>query len=665
MAAAIEPPLPESLLRSAAEHSLQVHLEHNAVFLAEQLNILYPSHHSAHLLATAHLRAGNLSRAAAILHPAQTPENRYLYAVCLSRIGTPDALRDAEAHLRGIHGPIDAARSGSNSAVMPGAAAGLHLLASICMRTGRRDEAISLYRRAVKLNPTLWVSFEALAKMGIVTKADQFIGTMDDSVAMEKLETQPHFTVDKRRKEAPSSSLATGNVSNGHASTSGDGFGGVFATPSPGRVTPFCGEMRTPAAPLQLMRGRRGVRHLSPMHTTMRRGARDIHVRNPNELFATPTSGAEPGMEVVDAKTGDRSGRRKGVAEEDKALGAMDVIRALGQIAAEMGRYRCSLTVELADKLPSALRDSGWVYAIRGRAFLERGDYVQAEIEYLNALRVDPTRIDGVVEYYSTVLWHMRREKELAQLALQAQRVFPVSSGAWCAAGNCFSLQRDPDLALKFFRRAIAASRVPDAYPYTLLGHEHVVKEQYEDALSAYRQALDIDERHYNALYGIGQVMLKQEKFGSAQNHFRSAVLIHPLNSNLHYHLGVALSAAVNANGGIEHQSEGARHELIPALAEFETAANLDVANPVPRFERAKVLVALNRLPEAKRQLEKLRDSLPREAAVHYELSCVCRRTGDIKGALRELTIALDLEPKERKYKKALETLSNSLEPEL
>eukprot|EP00177_Eucheuma_denticulatum_P003597 GFKZ01006514.1.p1 GENE.GFKZ01006514.1~~GFKZ01006514.1.p1 ORF type:complete len:667 (-),score=86.14 GFKZ01006514.1:38-2038(-) len=666
MTAVVEAPLPESLLRSAAEHSLQVHLEHNAVFLAEQLNILYPSHHSAHLLATAHLRAGNLSRAADILHPAQTPENRYLYAVCLSRIGTPDALRDAEAHLRGIHGPIDAARSGSNSANMPGAAAGLHLLGTICMRTGRRDEAISLYRRAVKLNPTLWVSFEALAKMGIVTKAEQFIGTMDDATAMKKLEAQPHFSVEKRRKEAPSSGLTTGNVSNGHTRTPGEGLGGVFATPSPGRVLPFCGEMRTPAAPLQLMRGRRGVRHLSPLHNAVRRGARDSHVRNPNELFATPTSGAEPGMEVVDVKTGDRSAKRKGAAEEDvKMLGAMDVIRSLGQIAAEMGRYRCTMTVDLAEKLPSALRNSGWVYAIRGRAFLEKGDYAQAETEYLNALRVDPTRMDGVVEYYSTVLWHMRREKELAQLALQAQRVFPVSSGAWCAAGNCFSLQRDPDLALKFFRRAVAASRAPDAYPYTLLGHEHVVKEQFEDALNAYRQALNIDERHYNALYGIGQVLLKQEKFGSAQYHFRSAVYIHPLNSNLHYHLGVALTAAVNANGGIEHLSEAARHELIPALAEFETAANLDVTNPVPRFERAKVLVALNRLPEAKRQLEKLRDSLPREAAVHYELSCVCQRTGDIKGALRELTIALDLEPKERKYKKALETLSNSLDPEL
>lgn len=661
-----EVPPSESLLRSAAEHSLQVFLESNAIFHAEQLHLNFPSAQSAHLLATAHLRAGNLSRAAAILHPAQTPENRYLYAVCQTRIGTPEALRDAEAHLRGVHGPIDAARATTSTSGTPGAAAGLHLLATICLRTGRRDEAIALFQRAVKLNPTLWVSFEALAAMGHVAKADQVLGAHDDVAAIERLEAQPQFTPDRMKGKEARTSLPSAVPANGHVRTPGESFGGIFATPSPGKAASFA-ELSTPAAPLQIVRGRRGIRHASPFSSSAKRGSRreENHVRNPRVLFATPTGAVKPGVEVVEIKTDEARLRRKDSAEEENLSSAMDLIRLLGQILSELGRYRCSRTLELTERLPKVYRRSGLISSIRGRAFLEKGDYVAAEQEFINALRVDPTRMEGVVEYYSTVLWHMKKEKELAQLALRAQKVFPISSSAWCAAGNCFSLQRDPDLALKFFKRAIATSKVPSAYPFTLVGHEHMVKERFEAALAAYRQALHIDERHYNAMYGIGQVLQKQEKFGLAQNHFRSAVLIHPLNSNLHYHLGMALAAAVNATGGAQRLTDGTKHALIPALAEFETAANLDPRNPVPRFERAKVLVALNRLPEARRQLESLRDTLPREAAVYYELSCVCQKVGDIKSALRELSVALDIEPKERKYKKALEALSNDVEPEL
>lgn len=655
----------ESLLRSAAEHSLNVFLESNAIFLAEQLHLNYPSAQSAHLLARAHLRAGNLSRAAAILYPAQTSENRYLYAVCQTRIGTPEALRDAEAHLRGVHGPIDAARAVTSSSATPGAAAGLHLLATICLRTGRRDEAIALFRRAVKLNPTLWVSFEALAAMGHVSKSEQILGTFNDVSAIEQLESQPQFKAVRTKEREPkiANSLA-GGAPKGLARTPREPHGSLYATPSPGRAVPFT-EMRTPAAPLQVVRGRRGVRHISPFNSSAKRGHRkdESHVRNPSDLFATPKASVQQGVEF-NVRTGE--GKPKdSVDEEENTTDAMTLIRSLGQIVSELGRYRCSRTLELTERLPKVYKRSGLVLSIRGRAFLEKGDYAASEQEFIKALQVDPTRMDGVVEYYSTVLWHMKKDKELAQLAIRAQKVFPISSSAWCAAGNCFSLQKDPDLALKFFKRAIATSKMPSAYPYTLVGHEHMVKEKFDAALAAYRQALHIDERHYNALYGIGQVLQKQEKFGLAQSHFRSAVLIHPLNSNLHYHLGMALAAAVNASGGVERMTDGAKHALIPALAEFETAANLDPRNPVPRFERAKVLVALNRLPEARRQLESLKDTLPKEAAVSYELSSVCQKMGDIKSALRELSVALDIEPKERKYKKALEALSGEVEPEI
>lgn len=97
---------------------------------------------------------------------------------------------------------------------------------------------------------------------------------------------------------------------------------------------------------------------------------------------------------------------------------------------------------------------------------------------------------------------------------------------AWCVAGNCFSLQREHDIAIKFFQRAIQvslpASSLTDshaavrrvfsppltvclqvdpgfAYAYTLLGHEFVLTEELDRALACFRNAIRVNNRHYNA----------------------------------------------------------------------------------------------------------------------------------------------------------------------
>lgn len=752
MAAAttLSPTVSETLLREAAEHSLRAFIEPNAIFLAERLHAAYPSPASRNLLATAHIQQGNYSQAADVLSPANTPENRYLYAVCQVRMNTPTSLRDAEAHLRGPHGPIDVDVPAPQTA--PGAAAGLYLLATICHRTGRKDEAVTLYRRAVDVNPMLWVAFYPLAAMGVVSHADSIIPPISDALALDHLHAQPCFTpgviASARAPSALHSSDALHRSASAHAggappmssnrmlrrqdsahrpsartslATTGlatlprgnDVDETLYETPSPfpSRLSAraFGDSVTTPVNTLQPNSGRHlqtprrmPRRSISPgsLHALRIGGRRgrniqfddNSSVRNPVDLFtttplprvtsnlvaSTPPLMASRGSFTppVDcaALDGGKVGiSRIGLAENDgppqKAIPvdgshAITILRALGQIAAELGRFRCIRAIELSNNLPIAHKRTGFVLSMRGRAYLERGDYHEAEKEFAKSLQLEPSRVEGIAEYYSTVLWQLKKEKELASLAIRVQKVHPVSTAAWCAAGNCFSLQRDADTALQYFRRAIATARSPTAYAHTLCGHEHLGKEDFDAALASYREALHIDDRHYNAMYGIGQVLLKQEKYALAQSHFRNAVQINPRNSNLHYHLGVALAAGVNnvvSNSG-EENSRGNRHALVSALAELETAGNLDSTNPVPRFERAKILATMQRFGDARQQLEDLRDSLPKEAEVHFELSRVCHRLGDNKSALQSLSVALDIEPKERRYKKALELLSKELE---
>jgi anaphase-promoting complex subunit 3 len=65
--------------------------------------------------------------------------------------------------------------------------------------------------------------------------------------------------------------------------------------------------------------------------------------------------------------------------------------------------------------------------------------------------------------------------------------------------------------------------------------------EDYENGIKCYMSALQVDERHYNAWYGLGVVYLRQEKFEFAEHHFRFAYRINPMSSVLLCYLGMAL----------------------------------------------------------------------------------------------------------------------------
>ena len=77
------------------------------------------------------------------------------------------------------------------------------------------------------------------------------------------------------------------------------------------------------------------------------------------------------------------------------------------------------------------------------------------------------------------------------------------------------------------------------AYAYTLLGHEYVMIEELEKALSCFRAAVRVDPRHYTAWYGIGLTYYKQERFQLAEYYYRKALNINPQSPILMCHVAV------------------------------------------------------------------------------------------------------------------------------
>jgi anaphase-promoting complex subunit 3 len=102
------------------------------------------------------------------------------------------------------------------------------------------------------------------------------------------------------------------------------------------------------------------------------------------------------------------------------------------------------------------------------------------------------------MDVYSTLLWHLHDEVGLSSLAHDLLAISRTAPESWVALGNCFSLQKEPDEAMRCFRRA---SQLEPAYAYahTLSGHEAVSMEEYDRALAFFQTAVRIDKRHFNA----------------------------------------------------------------------------------------------------------------------------------------------------------------------
>ena len=147
-------------------------------------------------------------------------------------------------------------------------------------------------------------------------------------------------------------------------------------------------------------------------------------------------------------------------------------------------------------------------------------DCQASQLALREMLRLEPFRVAGT-EILSTALWHLKRDKELCSLAqqvlsirsvyfvvmlllIQVAEIDKLSPETWCVVGNCFSLQREHEAAIKFFDRAIQLDK-SFTYAHTLNGHEYVCNEDLDKAMEAFRKAVYYDDRHYNAWYGLGK----------------------------------------------------------------------------------------------------------------------------------------------------------------
>jgi anaphase-promoting complex subunit 3 len=314
---------------------------------------------------------------------------------------------------------------------------------------------------------------------------------------------------------------------------------------------------------------------------------------------------------------------------EDALRTLLDLFKKFGNAYYALAQFQCQEALQIYASLPRAQLETPWALAQMGRAHYEQAAYAEAEKYYKRIRQVAPTRFEDM-EIYSTILWHLKRETDLAFLAHELIDSSWKSPQAWCALGNSWSLARDHEQALRCFKRATQLDP-KFVYAFTLQGHEHVANEEYDKALTSYRHGIAADKRHYNAWYGVGRVFEKLGNYDKASKHFEVASLINPTNAVLICCIGTVL----------EKQKQPRA-----ALTYFTKATDLAPRSALTRFKKARALMALGEMQLALNELMILKDIAPDEAMVHFLLGRLYKSLRDKGQAVRHFTIALNLDPK-------------------
>ena len=307
----------------------------------------------------------------------------------------------------------------------------------------------------------------------------------------------------------------------------------------------------------------------------------------------------------------------------------LDLFAKLGTGYFTLSHYQCQDALQVYNLIIPSQRETPWVLAQIGRALYEQANYAEAEKYFARIRTIGPSRLEDM-EVYSTILWHLKRDVELAYLAHELIDLDRHSPAAWCAIGNSFSLQRDHDQALKCFKRATQLDP-KFAYAFTLQGHEHFANEEYDKALAAYRSGIAADNRHYNAWYGLGTVFEKQGKYEIAEQHYRTAAGINPTNAVLVCCIGGVLEKMKNPTA---------------ALLQYTRACELAPKSALSRFKKARVLMAAKQPQLALVELRILNDIAPDEANVHFLLGKLYKGLRQKGNAIKHFTAALNLDPK-------------------
>ncbi|GAA5853861.1 hypothetical protein JCM8547_007477 [Rhodosporidiobolus lusitaniae] len=186
---------------------------------------------------------------------------------------------------------------------------------------------------------------------------------------------------------------------------------------------------------------------------------------------------------------------------------------------------------DVLDDLESVFGDCSTVKGMRALVHYHVREFEESTDLFSSLHDSDPFRIDDI-DILSNILYVSEKRAELAALAQEYTKVDRMRPEVCCLVGNYYSLQRDHEKAIQYFRRALTLDR---GYlsAWTLMGHEYVEIKNTNAAIASYRRAVDVNRKDYRAWYGLGQTYeLLGEPF-YALDYYQRATALRPYDARM------------------------------------------------------------------------------------------------------------------------------------
>ncbi|CCE63169.1 hypothetical protein TPHA_0E00740 [Tetrapisispora phaffii CBS 4417] len=335
---------------------------------------------------------------------------------------------------------------------------------------------------------------------------------------------------------------------------------------------------------------------------------------------------------LLSSTKNNRSGQNS-QQQQPLSISLVEIMYSFAKIMKTSSLYDSYKAIRLLNNdIPQHIRENmPWCQAQLGKLHYELVNYEVSLQYFLNLKTLQPSRVKDL-EIYSTLLWHLNDKSKLSILSSELITSNPRIPETWCCLGNFLSLQKNHHEAIKAFEKATQVDP-KFAYAYTLQGHEYTSSDSFDVAKRCYRKAIACDPGHYNAYYGLGMVSMKLGQYEEALLFFEKARSINPINVVLVCCGGVALEK-------LSYQEK--------ALQYYELACELQPSSSLATFKRAHLLYSMGRYTLALKFFEELKHVAPDEATVHFLLGQIYSILGRKKDAIKEYTIALNLDPKGR-----------------
>lgn len=596
---------------------LNGHLFSDAIRLAEIYHAEVNTEDSLYYVALCYFKSKKINSSYQILNRANCtqPKSRLLLGQCCFELGK---YHEAERALLGNDIKSDLIQNNNNNNIgnftcvtnlikeqlvklygnepaCSSAAIAAKYAGSVFEKTSRFKEAVEFYRISLDLFPYMWGSAEALSRL--TDKTSNYYNNnrttfLANALSKVKLQDHKHSGADSHHLFYNISSNTTNQLQMEKTASSHD-----YKTPQ---------TRRAPA----------------PVKSTYRRSPRSTRLYS---IENNETPATKPSIAGANAPA-------KKMRKTDPELGLdstakifLESFRGLDLLY----QYKLDQSISVLTALPDKHRNSGWVLSCIARAFYEKTNYSESVKYYEASRKLEPYRLEGM-EYYSSALWHLHKEVELSILAKDLMDFDQDAPETWCVAGNCYSLQKEHESAIKYLEKAIKVD--PNfAYAHTLLGHELISAERLDQAMTCFRNAVRLDPRHWNAWCGLGNIYYKNELYVNAELYYKKALKIAPSNPVLMCHLAV-----------IQHACK----RSLSAIDTLSKALTIDPDNALCRFHRANIYSAIDKNDEALVELDELKKLVPKESMVYFLIGKIHKKTGNTHTALMNFSWAMELDPK-------------------